>query len=601
VKGIRSWLPRCAIAICLVAAVAFPVVTRDAYLLYLLTLVFVYGIAAIGLNLLSGYAGQISLAQAAFMAIGAYSVAIVSKKLTGWQLFAASGSSVWFALVVAVLLTAAAGGILAFPTLRARGPYLAMMTLAFSWITWKVLLEWVALTGGDLGIAAIPRLQFARWPLTDAMVYAVVFICFVLTWLFSRRIVRSPFGLQMRAIRYSDLVPQSSGVDVRAVRVAVFIVSSACAGLAGGLFASHQSYINPDAFHVFDSISILLAVLLGGPGTLVGPIVGTTILTLLPEMLHDFDRYRLIVYGLTVLVGLYWMPQGVVGTLRTRRRRENKEVRIAEGQASRDTRLPASLRTDSGSSLVINDLSIAFGGVRALHGVSLTVEPGTVHAVIGPNGAGKTTLINVVTGVVRPDNGHIALDGTPTAWQPLHDAARRGVVRTFQNIVLLGDLTVLEHVLLGIVGGQGLQFRRSLFARSATADRQNRAAALELLGFVGLSNWADVPAHALPQGYRRLMELARALAVRPRILLLDEPAAGLVASEVSSLGRILRRLREYHVSILLVEHNVDFVLSLADKVTVLDHGVVIASGPPEVVVKDQQVIASYLGPQNAAT
>ena len=326
-----------------------------------------------------------------------------------------------------------------------------------------------------------------------------------------------------------------------------------------------KNYISPDNFQFFSSVFFLLAVLFGGAGTMLGPVIGAAVLTLLPEMLHNFDKYRLIVYGGLILLTLYFLPRGVMGLLthkaRAERQGHDRKAPLVEAFVA--------LPRTTGAELQIEDLSRSFGGLVALSNVGFRVAGGTIHALIGPNGAGKTTLINIVSGAYRADAGRVVINGAEAKTGSLHAAARGGIVRTFQTVKMFGDMTVIEHVLVGVAR----QARVSLWDAAVRSRRYRIEAhhqwreARGLLSLVGISQLEQVPANNLAYGHRRLVEIARALAVRPRILLLDEPAAGLVAEEVRALAALLRKLKEAGMTILLVEHHIELVLSLSDRIT----------------------------------
>lgn len=576
-----------------------PILSGGGYYTYLATQVLIYSMAAIGLNVLMGFAGQMSLAHAAFMGVGAYSAALVSLSLDKVPLWNTSGLHMPLGLGIGIVGAAVCGGVLALPALRVQGPYLAMMTIAFGWIVWRVLIEWVAVTGGDLGLSGIPRVRVGNYVLGSGGYYIFVLAFFAVVFEFQRRLASSWFGLLLRAVRHGDLVVASTGIPVRRVRIVAFIFSSAIAGLAGGLFAFHQSYINPDSFQIFDSIQILLSLMLGGAGTLVGPTLGSAILILLPEALQGVGDYRLIIYGVLMLVSLYWLPRGLIGAA-GHRSYSVVELGANEQAASRESR--GELPAIRGTTLEIDRVSKTFGGLVALRDVSLRVEPGAIHALIGPNGAGKTTLINVATGLYRADAGRILLDGRAVRIASLDDAARRGVVRTFQHVQTIGDLTTIEHVLVALTsqGASGWTPTILRLAQTRRPGSPEHEAASYLLNLCGIDHLRESVANSLSHGQRRLLELARALAVNPRVLLLDEPAAGLIVQEMLALATVLRRLKSIGLGILLVEHRIDFVSSVADSVTVLDHGEMIAAGAPNDVLRNQQVIESYLGAFNAA-
>lgn len=566
------------------AAIALPLLTANTYYLYLGASAGLLVIVTAGLYVLTGQSGQMSLGHAGFYAIGAYVAALAATR---------AGLSQTVAVALAIAAAALVGAAVAAAALRVSGPYLAMVTIAFGIIVEGVLVEWVSVTGGPGGIFNIPKRPLAThyWTILVGAALAL--------WL-TANLRRSPWGRAFLAVKTSDVAAESLGLSAYYLRTVAFAISAAFAGAAGALFAFLNGYISPDSFTLQTSILFLLALLFGGLGHVAGPVVGSLMLTLLPEILTGLTEYRLILYGSLLLVSIYWLPSGVVGAL-TRGRAPAPARAAAAPSAFREVEpvdRAGGQRQGPGDLLRVDGLSLAFGGVVALTDVGLAVLERGIHAVIGPNGAGKTTLLNVLSGYYGPDAGTVRLAGIPIGGRAPYAIARLGVGRTFQTAQLFGDLTALENVAVGIVGPRLGSLAGALLGppgarrREREIERQARA----LLRELALGDWADRSAEILPAGLRRRLEIARALATRPRLVMLDEPAAGLSPTEIQELDTHLTSLRDRGgPAIVLVEHHMDLVMTVSDWITVLDYGRVIASGTASTVRRDRAVIEAYLG------
>jgi ABC-type branched-subunit amino acid transport system ATPase component/ABC-type branched-subunit amino acid transport system permease subunit len=561
-------------------AAVLPFVVRDQYLLHVFIMWGIYAVLTLGLNVINGLAGQLSLGQGGFYGIGAYAAAILTVT-AGWPFGPAT--------LAAALLAAALGMLVSLPVLRVRGIYLGMATFGFAEIVHVVLRSWDDLTRGVLGISGIlPPAAFGIDFASQDRYYFLVLAAVLLALLLSHRIYQSPVGHALLAIREDELAASLLGIHTTAHKVAAFGVAAGLGGLAGSLFAHYVTYISPESFTSVESILVVTMLIVGGRGNALGALVGAGILVALPEALRVVTVYRILVYGLLLVGAAVFRPQGVMGRLGLARRRAAPSAVAGP---------PARAAGGPGPLLEVRDLQVRFGGLLALDGVSLAVRPGEIYGIIGPNGAGKTTLFNAVTGVAPVAAGTIRLAGADLLGLPPWRRARRGVARTFQNIRAFAGLTAWETVEVGfharLAAGPLAHLAGTPGAREEAGWVRRRAD--ELLAFVGLEAAAGQLARNLPYGHQRRLEIARALATGPRLLLLDEPAAGLNPTECEALVALIRRTRDAGVTVLLVEHHMEVVMALCDRILVLNFGRPIAEGPPAAIREDPAVVAAYLG------
>jgi ABC-type branched-subunit amino acid transport system ATPase component/ABC-type branched-subunit amino acid transport system permease subunit len=554
------------------------------YQIYVLGVAATGALVGVGLNIMLGLTGQLSLGHAGFLALGAYIPTLIATRLEiGYGT----------ASLIGMVLTGLVGIALSIPALRVRGPYLAMITIAFGFVVEQGIADWKDLTGGWNGLSGIGRPAPFGEPLSSrALTLLEVALAFAAVpafgWLRNSRL-----GLLMRATRNSEVAARSIGVDLVLVRALAFGLSAAVTGLAGALFASSTSFISPESFPFFLSITFVLIVLVGGEGHALGPILGSAIVILLPELLSGLAEYRLLFFGVLLFIVLRLLPHGLAGLLlRWRAPAPTSEPTKTDAHRSGAARMVADwIGSGAGATLHCSDLAKRFGGNTALEQVSISVLPGQITALIGPNGAGKTTFINLACGFYSADRGAITLGGQTLTGMAMHERARAGVVRTFQTTQLFDELSVSENVCAGLTRGR--MMAGSLRSPDAPADAQALAAAL--LQEVGYTGPLQVPASSLPHVDRRLVELARALAMQPQVLLLDEPAAGLSRLEKDLFVSVLRRIAGHGIGVFLIEHDMGVVLSASSIVHVLDGGRPLAQGPCAQIAEDPRVRQAYLG------
>ncbi len=630
------WLP---ITLGLLALIVLPQFVHNAYYLHLVETILIYSILLFGLDIVVGYTGLVSLGHSALFGVGSYTVGVLFFKL---------GLPFYITLPASIVVTAGFGALLALPALRVTGPYLAMVTLAFGTILQILINEMTFLTEGPLGIKIGKPVLFDM-PMSKVAFFYFVVACVVLSLWVMQRIIKSHYGRAFEALRDSPIACDCMGVSVYRYKVIAFILSAAFAGLSGGLYAYSEQYIAPNAYNFELTILFLLAIIMGGRKSRSGAFLGALIVVMLPSLLADIELFRWIAYSILVIVLLtaiislvnkqktwkqllipiaaaigvavfaktldnitdwrltifgvmtlfvvYYLQEGIVGyaTKLLPRRKHNEQFEQL------DVELIKGGKNASGPLLKADQILMQFGGLKALNRVDLLVQQGHIHGLIGPNGSGKSTMMNVITGIYQPTEGavHFYRQGQALQMNGLTPSAiaLNGIARTFQNVQLFGEMTTLENILVGLhhTFKSNLLDVVLLSPRYRREERYARARAAAILTLVGLQTQIAEEARNLPYGKQRLLEIGRALGLDAPLLLLDEPAAGLTAPDIKELVMIIRKIRDCGITLLLIEHHMDVVMSICDRVTVLDFGQKIAEGTGNEVRTDPKVISAYLG------
>jgi branched-chain amino acid transport system permease protein len=580
----------------MLALAAYAVTAADAYAIRLLTVAGIWALMGIGYQLVFGHVGALSLAQGAFFGVGAYAASLTMSRL---------GLPFGIGLVLAALLPGLLAALVAIPVLRLETHYFALATLGIAQIVHLVVVNWESVTGGANGIAVDPA---PAWLAPGGLPWlGFVWLLVALAGFTVARITDGLAGRTLALLREEPLAAASLGIDTGRVRFWALVAGAVLAGIAGALSARTAGVVSPEAAELPLMVMCLTLVVVGGRRHVAGAILGALLVTHLPEWFRFLDRGWLVAYGIATLLIVIAAPEGVVGTVDAWARRWRKRAVTAIVPGTSPPSPSLALPSAGGEGLVVHGLQKSFGGVLALDGVSLELAPGEILGVIGPNGSGKTTLINLLSGLEPPQAGAIALDGQRVEGAAPHVVARHGVARSFQNLALPGELSARDNVAAGC-SAQAFGTRPAPALAAAVlamgedpALRRAHAAASAALARTGADDVADIACGTLPPGRRRLVEVARALVRQPRLLLLDEPAAGLTEAERAQLAEVLREAAASGTAILVVEHALGFLLPLAHRVICLDRGRIAAHGTPAELRADPRVATAYFGLAPAAT
>lgn len=625
----RDWLQRgVGSAVCAVALLA-AITSGSKFWMYNLTLIAVYGLVVVGLNVVAGYAGQVSFAQTAFMAMGGYGVGILATN-HGWN--------PWAALVLAAVLAAIVAMVIGTPLFKLRGHYFTMATFALAIGVDSYVTGATQLTGGAVGISAIPPLRIGGLSSYQPVpMLLLASACCAAAMLLVVRFRTSHVGRAWKTVASREDVAASLGLRVRRAKLLAFVIAAVFGAVGGGLYAEATGFVSPDLYSVTIVVNLFVMLFIGGRGRTFGPLLGAAVIIVLPEELSSISSLQGIVFDVLLLAIVLVRPQGLLGRAgdgRGNRARwiprrlgrrlgglPTRETPFAAASAERtplpralpverppthallgEGRIVSSARDGTPRELRVAGVTKRFGGVMALSDVTVELSEGRITGLIGPNGAGKSTLLSILAGATPPTSGSVHFGDVELTGRGREPAARAGIVQTFQQASPISGLTALDNVLVGMTARYGGS--AALLGGVMPGQRRHQAGLRDhgerVLEAFGLADCAQSDAASLSFGQLRLLEIARAYATEPRILLLDEPAAGLNQTEVTQLREVILELRSAGIGVFVVDHDVPFLFGLCDEIVAMEFGKVIGKGAPEAIQNDERVRAAYLTVDNGS-
>lgn len=567
------------------------------YFLHILNTILIYTVLVASLNLILGYGGMVSMCHAALFGIGGYVSALVAMHF---------GVNFLVGMLLAILTAGLVGLLLALPSLKIKDEYLILFTVAFQLVVWGLMITEVGITRGETGLSDVPRAGMfgikLTTPLTSfPMILLLSGILFLVCW----RVTHSPFGRMLKCIREDELASRSLGKNVLKGKVLTFMVGGMVAGGVGSIFAHYNAYINPVSFSLHATILMIAMVILGGSANMMGSILGTFLLIGIPEVLRFvpgsgtwIGPFRDIVFGALLIIFMRFRPQGLIPEYRDSLKKKNRTIKLSPEDKKKYLDFTQSESAGSADKVIeVVGVRKSFGGVQALTYLNMYLESGKITGLVGPNGSGKTTAFNLISGFTPPDEGEIRLNGGNITNRAPHEITRLGIVRSWQDVRVFRNMTVLDNVMVACPNQEGENLV-SLFLRPNKVKKEeikNTEKALALLSFVGLEERAYDLAADLSFAEQKELALARLMATDASIFLLDEPASGIDMASIEFIENLVKSLASLGKTVCLVEHNLDIVRGLAHKVFFIDQGVVLRDGPPEVLMADKELAEIYFG------